>query len=104
VTSSSETTLVLSWVNGFNGNSAITGVRVDYTPDGGSTVTQSFQGGASLQSAILSSLLPFRSYTIHVHVMNAIGVSGPGSTVGAPLSLSESLYSNTFTLNSDSLF
>ena len=92
VTSSSETTLVLSWANGFNGNSAITGVRVDYTPDGGTTMSQTFQGGASLQSATLSPLLPFRSYTIRVHVMNAIGVSDPRSTSGATLSLSESLY------------
>ena len=73
-------------------------VRVDYAPNGGITMTQSCQGGALLRSDILSSLLPFRNYTIHVHVMNAIGVSGPGSTVGAILSLSESLYSNTFTL------
>ena len=55
-------------------------------------MSQPFPGGASLQSATLSSLLPFRSYTIRVHVMNAIGVSDPGSTVGATLSLSESLY------------
>ena len=99
VTSSSETTLVLSWANGFNGNSAITGVRVDYTPDGGTTVSQPFPGGASLQSATLDPLLPFRSYTIRVHVVNAIGVSGPGSTVGATLSLSESLYNTMLLLS-----
>ena len=93
VTSSSETTLGLSWVNGFDGNSAITGVRVDYTPGGGSTMSTTFPGDASDQSANLTSLLTFRTYTIRVHVMNDVGASGPGSTDGSTLSLSESLYS-----------
>ena len=64
----------VSWTNGNNGNSLITGVEIAISARGGSTSrSQTFSGDASLQLATLTSLMAFRMYTISVFVVNDVG-------------------------------
>ena len=64
----------VSWTNGNNGNSLITGVEIAISARGGSTSrSQTFSGDASLQLATLTSLMAFRTYTISVFVVNDVG-------------------------------
>ena len=64
----------VSWTNGNNGNSLITGVEIAISACGGSTSrSQTFSGDASLQLATLTSLMAFRMYTISVFVVNDVG-------------------------------
>ena len=90
-------TLDVSWTNGDSGNSPITGVMIAFLARGDSG-SQNFSGGASLQSATLTNLMPFRTYTISVFVVNAVGCSEPGNATSTTLSLRKSLpsccYSN----------
>ena len=97
VSSPGTDTLDVSWINGNDGNSPITGVEIAFSARGDSRF-QNFPGGASLQSATLTNLMPFRTYTVSVFVVNAVGRSEPGNGTDATLSLRKSLppccYSN----------
>ena len=90
VASPGTNTLDVSWTNGNNGNSPITGVTIAFSARGDSSRSQNFSGDASLQSATLMNLMPFRTYTISVFVVNAIGRSEPGNVNGTTLSLRKS--------------
>lgn len=69
----------VSWTNGNNGNSLITGVEIAISARGGSTSrSQTFSGDASLQSATLTNLMAFRTYTISVFVVNDVGCNIKG--------------------------
>ena len=82
-------TLSVSWTNGGNGNSPIAGVTIAFSATGDSG-SQNFPGDASLQSATLMNLMPFRTYTVSVFVVNAIGRSEPRNNNGTTLSLRKS--------------
>ena len=97
VTSADTNSLGVSWTNGNDGNSPITGVEIAFSARDDSR-SQNFSGDASLQSATLTNLMPFRMYTVSVFVVNAVGRSEPGNNTGTTLSLRKSLppccYSN----------
>ena len=89
VSSPSTNTLSVSWTNGGDGNSPITGVMIAFSARGDSG-SQNFSGDVSLQSATLMNLMPFRTYTVSVFVVNAVGRSEPGNNNGTTLSLRKS--------------
>ena len=95
-------TLSVSWTNGGDGNSPITGVTITFSARGHSG-SRNFPGDASLQSATLTNLMPFRTYTVSVFVVNAVGRSEPGNDTGTTLSLRKSpppcCYSNRIWLH-----
>ncbi len=86
-----ETSLDLSWTNGFNGRSPITGVTVTIRVFVGlRTVftTQPLTGDSTLQTTQISGLA-YREHIIRVTTNNAVGSSDPAEITVMTLSLSK---------------
>ena len=81
VTSQTTTTLSLIWTNGFNGNSNITGVEIEYKEAvvtvGISLMEISIPGDASLESTYLTNLLPFQKLQYLWYTFNLSQTSTP---------------------------
>ncbi len=91
VTNIGETSLDLSWTNGFNGLSPITGVTVTiyYVTGGLMLRAMSLPGDSSLQTTEISALDPFTEFRIVVTVENAVGSSDTAEITVMTLSLSK---------------
>ncbi len=91
VTNIGETSLDLSWTNGFNGLSLITGVTVTiyYVTGGLMLRTMWLYGDSSLQTTEISGLNPFTEFRITVTVENAVGSSDTAEITVMTLSLSK---------------
>ncbi len=84
-----ETSLNLSWTNGFDGLSPITGVTVEVF-DGIVRVREiPLTGDSSLQSAQIPGLNEFTLFNITVTVNNAVGSSESAMISAMTLSLSK---------------
>ncbi len=91
VTNIGETSFDLSWTNGFNGLSPITGVTVSiyYVTGGLLLKAMVLPGDSSLQTTEISALNPFTEFRITVTVENAVGSSGTSEITVMTLSLSK---------------
>ncbi len=89
VTNIGESSLDISWTNGFNGLSPITGVTVTiyYVTGGLMLRTMSLPGDSSLQTTEISALQPFTEFRITVTVENAVGSSDTAEITVMTLSL-----------------
>ncbi len=85
-----ETSLDLSWTNGFNGRSPITGVTVTIRVFVGlhTVTTLPLSGDSTLQTTQISSLA-YREHIIRVTTNNAVGSSDPAEITVMTLSLSK---------------
>ena len=92
VPSVGNSSLSLSWTNGFDGFSPLSNVVISYEVDRYSqegTQAQTFPMGTS---ATLVGLHPYSNYTLHVSLTNAVGLTGnPTNITVTILSLSKSL-------------
>ena len=92
VTSVGNSSLSLSWTNGFDGFSPLSNVVISYEVDRypqEGTQAQTFPMGTS---ATLVGLHPYSNYTLHVSLTNAVGlISNPTNITVTTLSLSKSL-------------
>ena len=77
----------LTWTNGFDGFSSITGVEIEYQING-SLTSDALELGV-VEAHTLMELRPFTDYEIQVFVVNAIGRSNPGTTTATTVSLSK---------------
>eukprot|EP00731_Ephydatia_muelleri_P009431 Em0005g17a len=88
VTSVGNSSLSLSWTNGFNGFSPLSNVVISYEVDRypqEGTQAQTFPMGTS---ATLVGLHPYSNYTLHVSLTNAVGfISNPTNITATILSL-----------------
>eukprot|EP00731_Ephydatia_muelleri_P009435 Em0005g21a len=88
VTSVGNSSLSLSWTNGFNGFSPLSNVVISYEVDRypqKGTQAQTFPMGTS---ATLVGLHPYSNYTLHVSLTNAVGfISNPTNITVTTLSL-----------------
>ncbi|KAL5494525.1 hypothetical protein EMCRGX_G015877 [Ephydatia muelleri] len=88
VTSVGNSSLSLSWTNGFDGFSPLSNVVISYEVDRypqEGTQAQTFPMGTS---ATLVGLYPYSNYTLHVSVTNAVGfISNPTNITVTTLSL-----------------
>ncbi|KAL5494513.1 hypothetical protein EMCRGX_G015863 [Ephydatia muelleri] len=88
VTSVGNSSLSLSWTNGFDGFSPLSNVVISYEVDRYSqegTQAQTFPMGTS---ATLVGLHPYSNYTLHVSLTNAVGfISNPTNITVTTLSL-----------------
>ena len=73
-------TISISWINGFNGRTPITGARIDYLPEGGVLTTRNLPG-SNPTTITLMGLVPSTNHTITVSLMNIAGMSDPTSIV-----------------------
>ena len=88
VTGRSTETFDLTWNNpDFNGNSSLTGIRIEYQISGSSDVMNTSIG--VVEMATLTDLRPFTNYSISVLVLNAVGPSDPESITDRTDSLCE---------------
>ena len=92
VTSVGNSSLSLSWTNGFDGFSPLSIVVISYEVDRypqEGTQAQNFSMGTS---ATLVGLHPYSNYTLHVSLTNAVGfISNPTYLTAITASLSKSL-------------
>ena len=90
VTSVGNSSLSLSWTNGFNGFSPLSNVVISYEVDRypqEGTQAQTFPMGTS---ATLVGLHPYSNNTLHVRLVNAAGViSRPANITVSTVSLSK---------------
>ena len=97
VTSVGNSSLSLSWTNGFDGFSPFSNVVISYEVDRypqEGTQAQTFPMGTS---ATLVGLHPYSNYTLHVSLTNAVGfISNPTNINVTTLSLSKSLELNWY--------
>ncbi len=91
VTNIGESSFDLSWTNGLNGLSPITGVTVTiyYVAAGLMLRAMSLSGDSSLQTTEISALQSFTEFRITVTVNNAVGSSDPAEITVMTLSLSK---------------
>ena len=66
-------TLDVSWTNGTMGTAPLLVLRSHSQQGVRGSRSQNFLGDASLQLATLTNLMPFRTYTVSVFVVNAFG-------------------------------
>ena len=66
-------TLDVSWTNGTMGTAPLLVLRSHSQQGVRGSRSQNFLGDASLQLATLTNLMAFRTYTISVFVVNAVG-------------------------------
>ena len=91
VLESTEDSISLSWTNGFDGSSELTGAMVQYQADQtkypGDPLRELTVDTPPFDSASLTSLTPFTTYTITVSLVNAVGEGGSSSISTTTLSL-----------------
>ena len=83
-----ERSIGILWRNGFDGFSPITGARIEYSVNGGVSITETISD-PNPTIFKLNNLNPFTSYTITVFLENEVGTSDPVSIIEDTLSLSK---------------
>jgi hypothetical protein len=64
--------ITVTWMNGFDGFTPITGATIEYTAEGGISTTRNVSS-SNPTSVTLDSLVPFTNYSINVSLFNAVG-------------------------------
>ena len=88
VLESTEDSVSLSWADGFEGSSELTGAVVRYQAEyPGDPLRELVVDTPPFDSASLTSLTPYTTYTITVSLVNAVGEGGSISISTTTMSL-----------------
>ena len=82
-----ETTITITWMNGFDGNTPLTGARIEYFGEDEGNVQTAIVNGSNPTTHTLMGITPFATHNITVFLMNIVGDSEPSSILSSTLSL-----------------